>query len=365
MSLLLAVMFIQGCGKEDMSTTPTAAEFGGPCSATLVIYGSSSSGTKATVDTTNLVSSIRIYAFKHDETDETTNNELVGYGYYDGLSGGGPYYCTLGLTASGNIDFYVLCNDEYASITSINGVEGESLDEESTRAEIESVRFNGLITSDTAAIPMSNVQDGDTVDANNFTYNVTESTSYIRVYVTRAMARLSLYFAKYNADNDVIKITSARLDGVQFSVLLFPPGDSQVFDDNVIYEDSFSGETEIITTITDPTSIAAADYQLLDTETYMLPNPYGSSTPLVYTREDSASADSTLDDATAEKRSNVLTLGYSWDGVNKTATIYLPYSDPNDHIKVKGVFTGGETTNLNMTVTIAAWTTYTMNVEFE
>ena len=97
-----------GCKKE--VTGPVPAVFGGPADVTLILNNSSdrnsrnprkSPATKAiTVDEVNTIHSLKIYAFKHDPNG-TQNDELVGYGSYDGITGAGPHYIRMELSASG------------------------------------------------------------------------------------------------------------------------------------------------------------------------------------------------------------------------------------------------------------------------
>ena len=132
---------LAGCSK---NTAPEQAVFGGPAKVTLVVDGGSGSATKisADVDEANTVKSVKIFAFKHAH-GEDQNDELVGYGYWDGISGQGPHYCTMQLSASGNIDFYVIANDEYAT----RAAGCKILDETSTRSAIEGVRFSASVIS--------------------------------------------------------------------------------------------------------------------------------------------------------------------------------------------------------------------------
>ncbi len=396
MMIVLAALCIQGCSKDVVGEAQ--AHFGGPTSATLIVLGSSSSSsTKATVDETNLVHSIRIYAFKHSPNNTTENNEMVGYYYNDNLSGSGPYYCTMALSASGYIDFYVLCNDEYANITSINDDEtAVTLSESSTRTEIESVRFDGMTgytadgTTNTIAVPMSNIEDttvedislteGSTDDlGNNFTFYVPEtsqstSTKIINIEVTRAMARLSLYFAKTtDLETTTVLVNSVTLNGMESTVLLCPPGTSQVFDtESTAYTDAFFTSTSGV-------EITKVDDELLSTDvshydpltydgsmtgttsgaavtTYMLPNPYGSSSTGAFVY-----APNSINDGTGAAHCYRLAINYKI-GTNdaEDVTLYLPVVSTNSHVRVMITFEEAGV-SATMNVTVVSWTTYTMD----
>ena len=132
-SACLVLLLLAGCAKDGVQAP--VRTFGGPAEVTLVLSGGEST-TKAAVDESSPVKTIRIYAFKHAPEDPVQHNENVGYAMYSGLEGSGPHYCHLYLDVSGDIDFYVIANDMYA-------VSGNTLDENSTREEIEGFRFTG------------------------------------------------------------------------------------------------------------------------------------------------------------------------------------------------------------------------------
>lgn len=349
---------LAGCSK---NTAPEQAVFGGPAKVTLVVDGGSGSATKisANVDEANTVKSVKIFAFKHAPR-EAQNNELVGYGYWDGISGQGPHYCTMQLSASGNIDFYVIANDEYAT----RAAGYEILDETSTRSDIEGVRFSGLrkIVGRPSAIPMTNILNGaegndGNVDNNNFTFNINKKqldTRVIDVSVTRAMARLSFFFAKAEEDLPV-SINSIKL------VCQNPPVTAGYFvtkgsaDDFATTDYSLS-ETILsnatgVTKVNETGSLEDSNLQQVGYDSYLLPNIYGSADP-----------DSQTLVADAEK-AYTAEIEYTINGTHysKTKTVYLPSVAPNDWIKVKGIFT---TVDVNIVVIALSWESREMNIEF-
>ncbi len=442
MMIVLAALCIQGCSKDVMDVAQ--AQFGGPTSATLVILGASSddsgssdasssgtsdtksAGTKSTVDETNLVHSLRIYAFKHSPNDETENNEMVGYFYTEDLSGSGPYYCTMDLSASGYIDFYVIANDGYANIVSIGETASTESDTESdsnateetttlsltstsTRTEIEAVRFDGMTgkTADgqtaTIAVPMSNIEDTSVTDisldetstaadlGNNFTFYVPESgqsavSKVITITITRAMSRLSLWFSKISSMTSTVKITSATLNGINSTVLLCPPGTSPVYEttgesvtaDDIAYTDAFFTSTDGVEVTKTTTSLwltSDSAYEQLtydDTmtgttngdavQTYILPNPYGSTSTGSYARDENSP-----DDGYGGSRLYTLDLAYTITAsdattpTSNTAKIYLPIVSTNSHVKIKCTFdeVGISTSTV---VTVVSWTSRTMDM---
>lgn len=319
---VLQLVLAPGCKKE--VTGPVPAVFGGPADVTLILNNSSdrnsrnprkSPATKAiTVDEVNTIHSLKIYAFKHDPNG-TQNDDLVGYGSYDGITGAGPHYIRMELSASGEIDFYVIANDIYAATATV-------LDEESTRSEIENVRFTGLVsrTDAAVAVPMSNIPDGTDTDRNNFTYTVKDNT-VIPIEVSRAMARLSFSFAK-SAKNDNIYINRITIQNEPESAGYFT-SDGAPAGLNLQVENIVSSPTEI--TVLNTTGSVEGDMQDLADEDYLLPNDVGVSN----------SAGEFEDNA---DRAYLVTVDYSVNGVGKTKEIYLPPVKPNDWVQIKAIF---------------------------
>ena len=323
-AVVLLLVLAPGCKKE--VTGPVPAVFGGPADVTLILNNSSdrnsrnprkSPATKAiTVDEVNTVHSLKIYAFKHDPNG-TQNDELVGYGNYDGITGAGPHYIRMELSASGEIDFYVIANDIYAASATV-------LDEESPRSDIENFRFTGLVSPDdtdaAVAVPMSNIPDGTATDRNNFTYTVKDNT-VIPIEVSRAMARLSFSFAK-SADDDRIFINSISIQNEPESAGYFTP-DGIPGRLNGQKETIVGSQTEI--TVLNTTGSVEGNMQDLADEDYLLPNNVGVSNSA---GEFEGNAD----------RAYLVTVDYSVNGVRKTKEIYLPPVRPNDWVQIKAIF---------------------------
>ena len=319
-AVVLLLVSAPGCKKE--VTGPVPAVFGGPADVTLILNNSSdrnsrnprkSPATKAiTVDEVNTIHSLKIYAFKHDPNGRQ-NDELVGYGSYDGITGAGPHYIRMELSASGEIDFYVIANDIYAKASTV-------LNEKSTRSDIENVRFTGL-TDAAVAVPMSNIPDGTATDRNNFTYTVKDNT-VIPIEVSRAMARLSFSFAK-SADDDKIYINSITIQNEPESAGYFTPdGTPEVL--NRQKEKTIVGSQTEITVINTTGSVEGKMQDLAD-EDYLLPNNVGVSN----------SAGEFEDNAVG---AYLVTVDYSVNGVGKTKEIYLPPVRPNDWVQIKAIF---------------------------
>lgn len=348
---------LAGCSK---NTAPEQAVFGGPAKVTLVVDGGSGSATKisADVDEANTVKSVKIFAFKH-APGEAQNNELVGYGYWDGISGQGPHYCTMQLSASGEIDFYVIANDEYA--TRAPGY--EILDEASTRSEIKGVRFSGLDKIvGTLAIPMTNIlngaegNDGSTGN-NNFTFNISEEldAQVIDIAVTRAMARLSFFFAKAE-ENPPVSINSIKLVCQNQPVTagyFVTKGSADDFATTYYsLSETILSNATYVGKVNNTGSLEDSSLQQVGCDSYLLPNIYGSTDP------DSQ----TLAVADEAEKAYIAKIEYTVNDIGYSKTVYLPSVAPNDWIKVKGIFTSP--VDVNIVVIALSWEGREMNIGF-
>lgn len=352
--------------------------FGGPAEVTLILegaQGTNSSGeeiqTRSSydVDEANTIHTLKIFAFKHDP-GTTQNDEMVGYGYWNGISGAGPHYCTMKLTASGEIDFYVIANDRYAVPADNSGSEvqpaEEVPDENSTRSEIENFRFSSLysVEGEKSAVPMTNIIGEGGTDENNFTFNVSEGQNgvpeIIPIDITRTMARLSFFFAK--GDNRTITIDKILLRGqgpvsAGYFTVTGDPGYPANTDNNPGSETVLDSREEITTVNAKEygqgVTIPDSELQELEACAYLLPNIHGSVNPDYFSSQGSSE----------EKFSYILDITYSIAGTQKTKTVYLPPVDPNDWIKVKGIFKGTPV-NVGIEIIALSWTDREMDIEF-
>ena len=362
---LMLSMLAGGCSKE--TEEPAATVFGGPANVTLVIDGQSA--TKALtragyqVDEDVVIKTVRIYAFKH-APGESQDGECVGYGYFPDLAvaPGEPEYCTMRLSASGDIDFYVLANDGFASGLA-SGQVPVILDGSTARQDLENLRFTGLADGATA-IPMSNLDlkgDSGTASdrATNRTFTINESSKggglpqIIPIDLTRAMARLSFYFAK--SDDSEITITDISLAGGH------GPISAGFFSDdgNPEYTSGMAGHvlSDMPVTITHK-SIGGNtdnedDLQKLDTEWYLLPNTAGSATP---DRLPAGTSD--------EHDIYIVRFGYTINGRSVTKEVCLPEIAPNDWIKVKAVF-AVDVDDCVFKITAIPWENKSMDITFD
>lgn len=362
---LMLSMLAGGCSKE--TEEPAATVFGGPANVTLVIDGQSA--TKALtragyqVDEDVIIETVRIYAFKH-APGESQDGECVGYGYFPDLAvaPGESEYCTMRLSASGDIDFYVLANDGFASGLA-SGQVPVILDGSTARQELENLRFTGL-TDGATAIPMSNLDlkgvSGTASDrAANRTFTINESSKggglpqIIPIDLTRAMARLSFYFAKSD-DSEIIITDISLAEG-------HGPISAGFFSDdgNPVYTSEMAGHvlSDEPVTITHK-SIGGNtdnedDLQKLDTEWYLLPNTAGSATP---DRLPAGTSD--------EHDIYIVRFGYTINGRSVTKEVCLPSIAPNDWIKVKAVF-AVDVDDCVFKITAIPWENKSMDITFD
>lgn len=353
--LLALSICLAGCSKEDT----VRRQFGGPANVCLALSGQTATKAGYAVDEDNTVHSVRIYAFKH-APGETQNEECVGYGYFDGFDGKGPFNCPMKLSASGEIDFYVITNDTYAAVP-----DGQAaLSENSSRADIEGFRFSGLQTGapadGKAAVIMSNIPKGNTVDSNNFTFTVEEADNsstvvqqVIPIDVTRAMGRLSFYFAKADYRFSVsINGISLRAQGPSGAGLFAADGAPDYTAVIMPETGILTGTTEI--SVINSTGSTEDDAMMrLSDEAYLLPNTYGSSDP------DAFPAGT---DYQTSARAYILDIDYSINGERMSKTVYLPPVAPNDWVKVKGIFNAS--VDVNMVIIALSWEDSEMDITF-
>ena len=340
------LLILSGCAKDVV--TDNAVVFGGPAEVALVLSSGSSSSRSVPVDETDPVRSVRIFAFKHDPGNPQ-HEEMVGYGYYRDITGAGPHRFSLDLTASGPVDFYVLAND--------GSVEPDSgLGPESSRSDIENVRFEGLDqNARVAVIPMSNVRTGDVTGDNNMTFLVREGSALpqiIHIDVTRAMARMSFYFAK-SMESTTVSVNSVTLAGQG-------PGSAGYFSadgnpGNWFYgsagQDLLDSPVSIGTVNAGGSLDEASLQNIPGAETYLLPDTYGSSDPDVLPAGTSYQT---------SVRTYIVDVGYSVNGAARTKRIYLPAVSPNDWLKVKAVI--NEKVDVSLNVIIENWTDHEIEI---
>ena len=337
---IAALAVATSCGKSD---TPTAAS--GPVDVRLVV--SSGNNTRVGSDKTdNAIRQLRVYAFNAD-------GEKVGYAEADNLQG--QNYIPITLSEGGDINFYVIANDNFGPKPTIGTTpvtDWTSL----SKTDLESLKFDlsefsGWSATDDFVSPMSNnLKDefGNDLENNNAYSNpvtVTKPTSgslVIPVTVQHVLGRLRLMLNKDASAKDVtIKVTSAvlyhRPDAFK---LYFSYGEKDKIDDVITFTNNAEPLTE---QLIDASNAVTLDVKPDDgyttiARTYLAPNQYGSRDPDTYTAQktDGTTSSNGLNEAYRLD----LTVEFAGTSEPKKYTVYLPRVPRNTSIDVQGTFKG-------------------------
>ena len=336
----LAAVSLVSCGKSD---TPTAAS--GPVDVRLVV--SSGNNTRVGSDAKdNDIRQLRVYAFKAD-------GKKVGYAEADNLQG--QNYIPITLSEDGEINFYVIANDNFGPKPTVDAeqvTDWTSL----SKTDLESLKFDlsefgGWSATDDFVSPMSNnLKDefGNDLENNNAYSNpvtVTKPTSgslVIPVTVQHVLGRLRLMLNKDASAKDVtIKVTSAvlyhRPDAFK---LYFSYGEKDKIDDVITFTNNAEPLTE---QLIDASNAVTLDVKPDDgyttiARTYLAPNQYGSRDPDTYTAQktDGTTSSNGLNEAYRLD----LTVEFAGTSEPKKYTVYLPRVPRNTSIDVQGTFKG-------------------------
>lgn len=348
---IAALAVATSCGKSD---TPTAAS--GPVDVRLVV--SSGNNTRVGSDgTDNNICQLRVYAFNAD-------GEKVGYAEADNLKG--QNYIPITLSKGGDINFYVIANDNLVGTTS--GTDWTLL----SKTDLESLKFDlsefsGWSATDDFVSPMSNNRydefgndlkndSGTAAYKNDYgtAVNVTKPT-VIPVTVQHVLGRLRLMLNK-ESDDVTITLKRAAVYNRPDYFLLYNSGSADIkYDNNKSLVDKF----------------VVSDIPLETTQkevarTYLAPNLYGSSDPDTYTAQktDGTTSSNGLNEAYRLE----LTVEFAYPtGTPETKkyTVYLPRVPRNTSIDVQGTFKG-TVVKPEFNVMTEAWVEKVMDIpEFE
>lgn len=359
---IAALAVATSCGKSD---TPTAAS--GPVDVRLVV--NSGDNTRVGSDATdNNISQLRVYAFNAD-------GEKVGYAEADKLQG--QNYIPITLSKGGDINFYVIANDNFGPKPTV----GTTLVTDWTllsKANLESLKFDlsgfsGWSATDDFVSPMSNnLKDefGNDLENNNAYSNpvtVTKPTSgslVIPVTVQHVLGRLRLMLNKdRDADNGLtITVTRATVYHSPNVAHLYTVqglhnnATNITYRDKPVTEEIISADSPVILN-TQPTD---GSYTTV-ARTYLAPNQYGTydKTGGKFTTEGGDETEAGKDKAyclelTVEFAYN--TTGTSEIKETKNYTVYLPRVPRNTSIDVQGTFKGTEVDiNPTFDIMVNAW----------
>lgn len=359
---IAALAVATSCGKSD---TPTAAS--GPVDVRLVV--SSGDNTRVGSDETdNDICQLRVYAFNAD-------GEKVGYAEADNLKG--QNYIPITLSKGGDINFYVIANDNFGPKPVTDWTSLSKTDLESLKFDLSG--FGGWSATDDFVSPMSNNRydefgnelkndSGTAAYKNDYgtAVNVTKPT-VIPVTVQHALGRLRLMLNKDAAAGDVnIKVTSAvlyhRPDAFK---LYFSYGEKDKIDDVITFTNNAEPLTE---QLIDASNAVTLDVKPDDgyttiARTYLAPNQYGSSDPDTYTAQktDGTTSSNGLNEAYRLD----LTVEFAGTSEPKKYTVYLPRVPRNTSIDVQGTFKG-TVVKPEFNVMTEAWEEKVMNIpEFQ
>ena len=343
---IAALALATSCDKSD---TPTAAS--GPVDVRLVV--SSGDNTRVGSDKKdNDIRQLRVYAFKGDTK--------VGYAEADNLQG--QNYIPITLSEGGDINFYVIANDNFGPRPTVGttSVTDWTL---LSKANLESLKFDlsefgGWSATDDFVSPMSNnlydefgnelKNDSGTAAYKNdygtaVNVNVTKpetGTLVIPVTVQHVLGRLRLMLNKDASAKDVtIKVTSAvlyhRPDAFK---LYFSYGEKDKIDDVITFTNNAEPLTE---QLIDASNAVTLDVKPDDgyttiARTYLAPNQYGSRDPDTYTAQ---KTDGTSTNGLNKAYRLDLTVEFGTSETKKY-TVYLPRVPRNTSIDVQGTFKG-------------------------
>ena len=343
---IAALAVATSCGKSD---TPTAAS--GPVDVRLVV--SSGNNTRVGSDETdNDIHQLRVYAFNAD-------GEKVGYAEADNLRG--QNYIPITLSEGGDINFYVIANDNFGPTPTVGttSVTDWTL---LSKTDLESLKFDlseftGWSTTDDFVSHMSNNRydefgnelkndSGTAAYKNDYgtAVNVTKPT-VIPVTVQHALGRLRLMLNKdRDADNGLtITVTRAAVYHSPNVAHLYTVQGLDNHATNITYRD-----TPVIEEIISADSPDSLNTQPEDgsyttiARTYLAPNQYGTydKTGGKFTTENGSETEDGKDKAYRLELTVEFADSTGTPKTKKNYKVYLPRVPRNTSIDVQGTFKG-------------------------
>lgn len=340
---IAALALATSCGKSD---TPAAAS--GPVDVRLVV--SSGNNTRVGSDATdNDIRQLRVYAFN-------AKGKKVGYAEADNLKG--QNYIPITLSEDGEINFYVIANDNFGTKPVTDWTSLSKTDLESLKFDLSG--FGGWSATDDFVSPMSNNRydefgnelkndSGTAAYENDYgtavNVNVTKPTTgtlVIPVTVQHVLGRLRLMLNKDASAKDVtIKVTKAvvyhRPDAFK---LYFAENEKNQIDDIITFTNNAESLKEQLIVDTKPLVDKPDDGYTTIARTYLAPNQYGSSDPDTYTAQKTDGTTSSNGLNEAYRLELTVEFAYSTGKETKNYTVYLPQVPRNTSIDVQGTFKG-------------------------
>ena len=332
---IAALALATSCGKSD---TPAAAS--GPVDVRLVV--SSGNNTRVGSDKTdNDIRQLRVYAFNAD-------GEKVGYAEADNLKG--QNYIPITLSKGGDINFYVIANDNFGPKPVTDWTSLSKTDLESLKFDLSG--FSGWSATNDFVSPMTNCRydefgnelkndSGTAAYKNDYgtAVNVTKPT-VIPVTVQHVLGRLRLMLNKDRDADNGLTITVTR------ATVYHSPNVAHLYTvqgfTNITYRDT--PVTEEIISADSPASLNTqpedGSYTTI-ARTYLAPNQYGTydKTGGKFTTENGNETEAGKDKA--YRLELEVKFAYS-TGTSETKkyTVYLPRVPRNTSIDVQGTFKG-------------------------
>lgn len=364
---IAALAVATSCGKSD---TPAVAS--GPVDVRLVV--SSGDNTRVGSDKTdNDIRQLRVYAFN-------AKGEKVGYAEADNLKG--QNYIPITLSEGGDINFYVIANDNFGPRPTVDTTpvtDWTSL----SKTDLESLKFDlseftGWSTTDDFVSPMTNCRydefGTEFTDKYEKDYATkvtiqrpTTGSLVIPVTVQHALGRLRLMLNKdRDADNGLtITVTRAAVYHSPNVAHLYTVQGLHNNATNITYRDTpvteeiISADSILNTQPTDGSYTTVA-------RTYLAPNQYGTydKTGGKFTTEGGDETEVGKDKAYRLE----LTVKFTYTTgteIKKNYTVYLPRVPRNTSIDVQGTFKG-TVVKPEFNVMTEAWEEKVMNIpEFQ
>lgn len=358
---IAALALATSCGKSD---TPAAAS--GPVDVRLVV--SSGNNTRVGSDATdNDIRQLRVYAFN-------AKGKKVGYAEADKLQG--QNYIPITLSEGGDINFYVIANDNFGPKPVTDWTSLSKTDLESLKFDLSG--FTGWSATDDFVSPMSNNRydefgnelkndSGTAAYKNDYgtAVNVTKPT-VIPVTVQHVLGRLRLMLNK-ESDDVTITLKRAAVYNRPDYFLLYNSGSAGIEYNN---NKSLVDNNESLVDEFVVSDIPLETTQKEVARTYLAPNLYGSSDPNTYTAQktDGTTSSNGLNEAYRLE----LTVEFAYTtstsetkNYTENYTVYLPRVPRNTSIDVQGTFKG-TVVKPEFNVMTEAWVEKVMNIpEFE
>lgn len=361
---IAALALATSCGKSD---TPAAAS--GPVDVRLVV--SSGNNTRVGSDATdNDIRQLRVYAFN-------AKGKKVGYAEADNLQG--QNYIPITLSEGGDINFYVIANDNFGPKPVTDWTSLSKTDLKSLKFDLSG--FNGWSTTGDFVSPMTNCRydefGTEFTDKykNDYATKVTiprptTGSLVIPVTVQHVLGRLRLMLNKdRDADNGLtITVTRATVYHSPNVAHLYTVQGLHNNATNITYRDTpvteeiISADPPVILN-TQPTD---GSYTTV-ARTYLAPNQYGTydKTGGKFTTEDGSETTVGKDKAYRLELTVEFADSTGTPKTKKNYKVYLPRVPRNTSIDVQGTFKG-TVVKPEFNVMTEAWVEKVMNIpEFE